>query len=298
VLGVPIAICLLGLSSIRTSDVLFNLARERLPVQAPGARLGARGRMAISISPVLVAFGLAEWLLWTETASYARLISIAGVLTASLFAGIFPVLLLVASRRKGDFVPTAVYPLLGHPLVVGGIYVVFVGIVLLHGLLIWEEPIERALALGEVVVVVALTAYLVRQGAFTPRAVVELRHETRDQDTAALCVTGVGRPCAARMRLDYDDGVQRQEAADGRIPAFPRLRVASLELPTHGARELKVWAHRVTAEGGSEPLPLAVAVMDGADARRVDLFARGGQMVVPLTGSVCRLELTLEQHDA
>jgi hypothetical protein len=38
--------------------------------------------------------------------------------------------------------------------------------------------------------------------------------------------------------------------------------------------------------------------MDGADVRRVDLAARGGQSVVPLTGSTCRLELTLGHHEA
>jgi hypothetical protein len=297
-LGVPIAICLLGLSSIRTADVLFNLARERLPVQPSGTRLGRRARLALSISPVLVAFGLAEWLLWTGAASYARLISIAGVLTASLFAGIFPVLLLVASRRKGDLVPTAVYPLLGHPLVVGGVYVVFLGIVLLHGLVIWQEAPARALALGEVVCVVALTAYLVWRGAFTPRAVVELRLEAPDRDTATLCVTAIGHPCTARVRLDYGDGLRSREAAEEPIATFSRLRAASLDLPTHGARELKVWAHRVTAEGVSEPLPVAVAVVDGTDVRRVDLAARGGQSVVPLTGSTCRLELTLGHHEA
>jgi hypothetical protein len=297
VLGAPIAICLLGLSSIRTADVLFNLARERLPAQTSGTRLGPRGRLAMSISPVLVAFGLAEWLLWTGTASYARLISIAGVLTASLFAGIFPVLLLVASRRKGDLVPTAVYPLLGHPLVVGVTYVVFLGIVLLHGLVIWQDGLERALALGEVLGVVALTTYLVRRGAFAPRAVVELRQETRDQDTATLSVTAVGHPCDARVRLDYGDGFQRREATEQPIATFSRLRAATLELPTHGARELKVWAHRVTAEGLSLPLPVRVAVMDGVDVRRVDLAAAGGQTVVPLTGGSCHLELMLGQRE-
>src|SRR5919204_2137767 len=147
-LASPVALFLLGLASIRTADVLFNLVRERLPVQRTGSRLGSRGRLALSISPVLVAFGVAEWLLLMGTGSYARLISIAGVLSVSVFAGIFPVLLLVASRRKGDLVPTAVYPLLGHPLVVGGTYLVFLGIILLHGLVIWQDALERTLALA------------------------------------------------------------------------------------------------------------------------------------------------------
>jgi hypothetical protein len=298
-IGAPIAICLLGLSLIRTADVLFNLARERLPVEASGTRPGPRGRLALSISPVLVAFGVAEWLLLMGTGSYARLISIAGVLSVSVFAGIFPVLLLVASRRKGDLVPTAVYPLLGHPLVVGGIYLVFLGIILLHGLVIWQEPIERALALALGALVVAMTAHAVGRGAFARRAVVELRQELADQETGTFSVTVGGNARAASVGLDYPEGWRRQTAAQGQIPSFSRLRGVTLELPTEGAREIKVWAHRVTPERTSEPLPIRVdVVVDGSDPRQFDLAACGGQVVLPLTGSVCRLELTPSASEA
>ncbi|HYY89009.1 MAG TPA: hypothetical protein VFA49_09455 [Chloroflexota bacterium] len=297
-LASPIAIFLLGLASIRTADVLFNLARERLPVERPATRLDARGRLALSISPVLVAFVATEWLLVTGTGSFARIISLAGVLTVSLCAGIFPILLLVASRRKGDLVPTTVPPLLGHPLLVGGIYVVFLGIILLHGLVIWQELVERALALSVAVVVVVLTLYTVRRGAFAPRAVVELRQELRDPDTGIVSITAAGRPCAARVRLDYGGRSQNWEGSQGTIPSFSRLRAATLELPTESARELKVWAHRVALERTSAPLPVLVDLVDGADRRRVDLAACGGQVVVSLTGSVCRLEFTLSGHSA
>jgi hypothetical protein len=174
------------------------------------------------------------------------------------------------------------------------VYAVFLGIVLLHGLVIWQEPLERALALGEVVAVVVLTVHLVRRGAFAPRAVVELRQESRDQDTANLYVTAVGRVCAARVRLDYADGLQRW-AVQGFIGTFSELRAASLEVPAQAARELKVWAHRVTPAGLSEPLSVRLAVLDGADVRRIDLAAHSGQIVVPLTGRMC-LELLFDHE--
>jgi hypothetical protein len=41
-----------------------------------------------------------------------------------------------------------------------------------------------------------------------------------------------------------------------------------------------------------------VAVTDGAAVRRVNLAARGGQTVLPLTGTACRLELTLDEPRA
>jgi hypothetical protein len=241
---------------------------------------------------------VAEWLLLTGAGSYVRLVSICGVLTVSLFAGIFPVLLLVASRRKGDLVPTTVYPLLAHPLVVCGIYLAFLGIILVHGLVIWQEPVERALALALAALVVALTVHAVRRGAFAARAVVELRQELAGQETGTFSVTVVGNSRAASVRLDYPEGCRRQTAAQGQIPSFSRLRGVTLELPTEGAREIKVWAHRVTLERTSEPLPIRVDVVDGSDPRHIDLAACGGQVVLPLTGSLCRLELTPSASEA
>jgi hypothetical protein len=72
----------------------------------------------------------------------------------------------------------------------------------------------------------------------------------------------------------------------------------TLELPTQGAREIKVWAHRVTLEGMLEPLPIRVDVVDGSDSRQFDLAASGGQVVLPLTGSMSRLVLTPSGSDA
>jgi hypothetical protein len=212
-----------------------------------------------------------------------------------LFAGIFPALLLVASRRKGDVVPSTMYPLLGHPLVMGGIYLVFLGIILLHGLVIWQDVVDRTLALALALVVVVITVYAVHRGSFAPRAVVELRHELCDPETGSFSVTVAGERRAALVQFDYGGGCQRREAAQGSIPRFSRLRAARLAVPTHGARELKVWAHRVTPERTSEPLPVRLDVVDGSHARHVELAACGGQIVVPLTSGVRWVALTLSE---
>jgi hypothetical protein len=50
------------------------------------------------------------------------LLSFLGIIVVSLVAGIFPLLLLIASRRKGDYVPRTVYRPLGHPVLLGGLY--------------------------------------------------------------------------------------------------------------------------------------------------------------------------------
>ncbi|PON15532.1 hypothetical protein C2W62_23325 [Candidatus Entotheonella serta] len=71
--------------------------------------LSERGRFWIGMSPVVLNFLLAEWLLLSGAASFARALSFAGVIGNSLTAGIFPILLLLASRRKGDFVPGVIF---------------------------------------------------------------------------------------------------------------------------------------------------------------------------------------------
>jgi hypothetical protein len=181
---------------------------------------------------------------------------------------------------------------------VGGVYVVFLGLIVLHSLVIWQAVVERTLALVVAAVVVALTVHMVRRAAFTPRAVVGLRQKLPDQETEILSVTALGHRGAANVRLDYPEGSRWQDAGQGEIPRFSRLRAMPLEVPTEGARELKVWAHRVTPERTSEPLPIRVQVVDGSAPRRVDLTTCGGQLVLPLTGTLCCLELTLTDRRA
>lgn len=83
------------------------------------------GRFWTCVGPVALAFLVAEWLLLTETGSFATLLSIAGVLSVSLIAGVFPVLLLAASRRTGEYVPDVVYRFLGYPVFIASIYLLF-----------------------------------------------------------------------------------------------------------------------------------------------------------------------------
>ncbi len=63
------------------------------------------GGFLLAVSPVVAAFLMSEWLLLTDSGSFTGLLSIIGVLIVPLLGGIFPVLMLVASRRKGDASP-------------------------------------------------------------------------------------------------------------------------------------------------------------------------------------------------
>ena len=257
--------------------------------------LGERGRFFLSLSPVIITLLLAQWLLVTGTASFAWLISFTGIVTNSLAAGIFPVLLLISSRRKGDLVPGVVYQFLGHPLFVAIIYGVFLANLFLHGLVIWQDPLARISAVFVGLLIIGVTVAMVRGGAFAPRIVVELREDEREEGRGILAVTAGGQPAAAEVRLGYPEGEQPYQTISGTVPLLSALRYATFDLPATSARELKVWAHRVTRDGGSESLSAVLEVHCGNETQRFDLKLSGGQAVLPLTSDACWLRITLPE---
>lgn len=257
--------------------------------------LGERGRFFLSLSPVISALLLAEGLLVTGTGSFTWLISVSGIVTNSLAAGIFPVLLLISSRRKGELVPGVVYRFLGHPLVVGTIYVLFLANLFLHGLIIWQSPLARASAVMVGLVIIGVTIVIVRRGAFVSRIVVELREDQCEGGGGAFAITAGGQPATTEVRLGYPEGEERYQAASGVVPMFATLRYATLYLPPTRAQELKVWVHKVTPEGSSEGLPALVEFRNGNETRQFDLKLSGGQVVLPVTGGECWLRITLPE---
>jgi amino acid permease len=257
--------------------------------------VGERGRFFLSISPVLIALILTIWLFMTGAQSFTRVLNFAGVIAVSLLSGIFPVLLLVSSRRKGDSVPGLVLPFLGHPLVVATIYTLFLAGIFSHGLFIWQSPPERAGALIVALVVIGTTVAMVRRGAFAARMVVELRQDQREGGRAAFAIIAGGQPAMANVVLGYSEGEERHQTASGVLPQLSALRYVTFHLPATSARELKVWAHTVTPEGSSEGLPALAEVHCGNETRRFDLKLSGGQVVLPLTGDACWVRITLSE---
>jgi amino acid permease len=264
--------------------------------RAREALLGKRGRYLLSVAPVAAVFVLTEWLLLTGKESFAEPLGFLGVIVISLLGGTFPVLLLIASRRKGEVVPGVVYRFLGHPLVTTGIYLLFLASLFLHGLVIWENPVQRAAALAVGLLMLGATMAMARRGAFASRLVVELREDQRRPGQAAFAITSGGQPATAEVRLGYADGEQRVQAATAEIPTFAALRYATFQLPATDARELKVWAHQITPEGNSEGLPARLQVHCGGEKKEFDLKLSAGQVVLLLNGAACRLELTFKQN--
>ncbi|MGH9369449.1 MAG: hypothetical protein ACRD3M_17480 [Thermoanaerobaculia bacterium] len=247
------------------------------------------------MSPVGMVFLLVEWLFLTRAESFVEPLSFSGVIAGSIIGGIFPVLLLTGTGRKGEFVPATVLPFLGHWSLKAGIYLLFLVGLVIHGLVIWHRPAERACALIASVLVLGATVAMVRRGAFAGRVVVELREDRLAEGRAVFAITANGQAAPAEVRLGYPDGEQRYQAATGEIPAFSSLRDATFHVPATPAKELKVWAHRVTPSGDSEGLPRLAQVYEGDEVKRFDLQLLGGQVVLPFTGEATQVKISLAE---
>jgi len=252
-------------------------------------------RFFLSISPLVLVFLLTEWLFLTGTQSFTSVLAFAGVLGNSLVGGIFPVLLLVSSRRKGELVPSVVFQILNHPFCSVGIYSLFLAILLFHGLFIWENPVARISALCIALLSLGATVVMKLYGAFTSRVVVELREEQRQGGRSVFSITAGGRPKIAEVRLGYAEGEQYHQAAAIEIPSLEALRYATFRLPTKREEELRVWAHRSNASGDSKTLPALVEVESGNKNMQFDLKLSGGRVLLPLIGDVCWLKLTFPE---
>jgi len=289
VLGAVFVILSMGLGLIQFSLALFNLARERVGHARWG---GPRGGFLLSLTPVILVLLVAEWMVLTGTGSFTGILGFLGVMVHSLMSGIFPVLLLVASRRKGDLLPGVSYQALGHPVLIGGIYLVFLSNLFVHGLVIWDQPLLQVGGLLIGVLIVVVTALTIRRGAFAPRIVVELREDRRRDGRSLLSVTAGGQPAAAEIHVRAIDGDRTTHGADAELPQLARLDRLGVDLPAGSARELKVWAHVISPEGISERLPVRVTVNDGAGPRHLDLDGSGGQIVMPMPPGPVRLEFS------
>jgi hypothetical protein len=254
------------------------------------------GRSYLPVIPGICAFLLTEWLVLIREGSFSEMLGLMGVLLVPLLAGIFPDLLIVASRRKGERLPSVTYRLLGHPLITASVYLLFLATLFLHGLVIWKDLPLRILALLVGILTVAMTIVMRRRGAFRKRTILELCEDQSENGRAFFAITEGGQPKAAEVSLQYPHKEEKLHAASQEISSYSSLRCITLQLPASQSRELKVWAHKITTEGASESLPGILHVNSDSGNTEFDLALSDGEVLIPFNGEPCRLTIMLAER--
>jgi hypothetical protein len=292
ILGILYVILAMGMGSVHVSYGLFYQVREALPASAKRTTQFLAG-----LAPVFLLFLAVEWMLFTHRESFSGLLGILGILLLPIMGGIFPMLMMAASRRKGEYTARPSFGFLGSPLVLGGVYLIYVGSVFAYGLFIWEDPLQRLAAIGVGLLLLAVTVLIIRQGAFTPRAVLELRVEQdAGEDCAALRMLDAGKPVTGTFQLTYAGEERSLAGSEVEIPAFNRLTRVCIDLPSLSSRELKVWLHRITPGGNTVPLPAAVRVGSGEAARTLQPDPGSSHVILALGPGANTLEILLHAN--
>jgi amino acid permease len=284
--GAIYVVLAVGLASIYTSLGMANQVREWLP-----GRIKEGSISLLSILPAVVVFIVVQLLLIWDQASFTDPLALIGTLAVPLLGGIFPMLLLAASRRRGDRLPATWVRVLRGPLSMAVLALVFFVGLLVQGFVIWQRPLERVAAGLVAALIVGVTWLAARRGSFRPRAVIEVRRESSGRGEFAVLVDG--RPQAADVRIVENGSERLMNESVGQIELFAHLSTIAFELSS-SARELRVWVHGVTAEGDSEAIPSTIELASDTDrGRRIDPRSEGA--VIPLDGGPVEVRVLLKE---
>ena len=161
-----------GLSAIYLSLGIFNQMVEviaAVPSMASqsGPAAGLIG-FATRAAPLGAIFIGVEALLNAGVISFTEPLNIVGTITLPLLGGLFPMLLLMASRQRGERIPGRVIGPLGWRVTAVLIGSLYLASLVAFGLWIWHEPLERLAAIATAAAMVGLALVTWRRGAFAP----------------------------------------------------------------------------------------------------------------------------------
>jgi len=273
----------LGFGSLQFSLALSNQVLQWLPARAAASR---GGRLWSSVLPLAAFFIYIAWQLASGRASFSGLFWFPAV-ALPLAAGIFPMLMLAASRRKSDLlpgIPGRGASWLGRPPVIWIVCLVYLAVMFFYGALVWKNPLEQTLILLAALLASGLAFLLWRRGAFTPRLVIHLRLEGSPGERLSFAVNADGKPLATRASLQYrfQAGEQVIAGADGQVESFTDLRRISFDLPPARPGEIKVWTQQLMPDGSTGALPAWLVIGE----QEWDLNKNGGEVIARLSGSV------------
>ena len=296
VIGTIYLLLTVGLGSTYVAFGIYNqmgeLAHALPSLRGALQRSGHVGEFVFRFAPIVALFGIVIVLLGSGSISFTEPLAIIGALTLPLLGGVFPMLILVAARRRGERVPGLVFGPIGWPIVALAVGALFLAGVVVFGLWIWEGPLERAAAIGIGVSIVVLTVVSVRRGAFTPRTVVEYRVESGPPELGVVSVVSAGKAVPAAIRASDFTGERTLSGPVALVSSPTRLQRLRLELPATVAPDLTLWLHAVTPDGSSARTPGAIDVAVGS-AAPARFEGTVDELVVPSSTNPTTLTLSM-----
>jgi amino acid permease len=294
-LGSLLVILSLGLATVQIALGLSYMVQERLPAPRDASLFAKpRVRFLISLAPMAGVLLLAEWLAFTGANSFARLLGIVGAFALPLLGGVFPILLLASTRRKGEFVPRGMAALLTHPFVLTGAYVFFVGMIFAYGLFLFQDTLIRILIFGVGVATLVVTFIMFRRGAFAARLVVLLQHDERNPRAANYSIVERGQPMPARVELEYARGKQMFEMASRKI-AWDGLRVLCVNVAASHAHTVKLWAIHYTNQGALQGVNARVELRNGAHTAQFVWNETRAETNAPMDARALEAQITFDK---
>lgn len=289
VLGSIYIVLGMGMLSIHFSIGMFNQVRTWMPDHIWRRALNTQSQFWLAASPIIAMFVLIEYLLVTNRGSYTGTLGFLGVLKGSLLGGIFPILMLAASRRKGEYVPGIALRILNQRAVLIAVYLLFLLGIFSHGLFIWQDTPSRLAALAVGTVSLAMPIAFIRGGFFKRRATIECRAEQLAGDHAIFNITANGKYLPTQVALKFGGTERHTCTASGEIGKFSTLTSMAVTLPKTTAQELKVWVHHINSDEASEWLPAKVQVSNVHGLVLNDLIDR--EVILPLDGDESTVEI-------
>jgi hypothetical protein len=165
------------MSTVHFGLGILNLSREfigQIQTTNDSSWLRSRASTLVAVLPILLVFGYVQWTYYNGTQSFTAPLELIGALLTPVLAGIIPVLLLVASRKKnGETTKTAVCSAASQPVILTAIVCLSFAGLLFHGFVLWENPVAQACALFVTTTMFVLILDQGRRGLFSSSPFVE-----------------------------------------------------------------------------------------------------------------------------
>ncbi|MCX6053387.1 MAG: hypothetical protein NTZ74_00445 [Chloroflexi bacterium] len=245
----------------------------------------------VTLFPSFLILILSIWSLSNQSITFSDVFGVAGILVGALMTGVIPVLLIAISRKKGERVPGWVYRFMGNPIFLGFIFIISWLTILLHGTIIWEGIVQRALALLVFFWIGFMTFRLIKGGAFRERLVIELCQDLRPSGGVLLSVVQGGKPAIAKITVVTPAQTEEHCCDHLVLPDLLSPLQLQIHIPSSAATELEIWAYQVNGDGETEAIKGVVIARDAEGTRELDLAQTEQKLLLPLKKE-CRVEIS------